>query len=129
MPDRYQGVVQRLQSEARPDRVSFTHAERPTLAKQEPQRHHVSVGWIPDFGDRLIRGAPRRRLADPGAEIEGAPANRADASKRNLSGARSMFVKRSDQTSADGLRARQLAKEPARFLGRKAADGPLSGFN
>ena len=79
------------------------------------------TGWKAAARDQVIRGSTRRPLADPGAEIEGARANRADASERNLGGSRPKFAKRSNRTSADGVRARQLAEEPARVLGRKAA--------
>ena len=82
---------------------------------------HIRYGWFADGEDPLICGAAWQPLANPGAEIEVAPADRADAPERKLIGARPMYAKRNKETSANGVRVRQQAKEAARLLGRQAA--------
>ena len=84
-------------------------------------RHSAGQGGIPDFGDPLICGAPWRPLADPGAEIGGCPADRADAFERKRRCTLPMCEKRSEETSATSVRVRRLAKEMARLLQRQAA--------
>jgi hypothetical protein len=86
-----------------------------------PLSNKFCNGWIPDFEDLLIRDALWRPLVDPRVVIEGAPAERGKSFEPTLGGVRPTFAKRSDETSADSVRARRLAKEAARLLGRKTA--------